>query len=374
MIHLSYNGENLGEFDESQISLMISDGRIDQNAYFWREGMEDWKPISDLEFSEQPTETDKKDGLPLKRDKNHPTKTQVSFLEKRGISVSGLNKVQAAELVSQTKEQESLQKLEEERQRDEENAKRKLENSKVTPKQLAYLDYHGIRYKKAINRAEASALIEKQRDRFRDSHWNRINHILYPDLYEYYGGSGRAQKEYEVAKTKLDQLKKSHQSSIEDIEEAIESLAEAKEALADDKLERSDTIDIWADDFSNDMYPNDPSIDMDQYFKVFKKPNKSQIKVILETFEDQYKFPSDIINVEQFFFIYYKLFPDSVKKGKKPRFSINQITVPKNYNGSSSANTSFFGGCLSLIFKIFIVGIIATIVITIIAALFSAKR
>jgi hypothetical protein len=47
MLHLSYKGENLGEFDESQISLMISDGRIDQNAYFWRVGLEYWKPISD---------------------------------------------------------------------------------------------------------------------------------------------------------------------------------------------------------------------------------------------------------------------------------------------------------------------------------------
>jgi len=374
MIYISQNGENLGEFDESQVKSMLSEGKIDQEAYFWREGMGDWKPISDLELSEQPTETDKKDSLPFKRDKNLPTKTQVAFLEKRGISVSGLSKAQATDLVSQTKEQESLQKLEEQRQRDEENAKRKLENSKVTPKQLAYLDYHGIRYKKTINRAEASALIEKQRDRFRDSNWNRINHILYPDLYEYYGGSGRAQKEYEAAKTKLDELKKSHGSSVEEIEAAIEAIAEAKEALADDKLERSDTIDIWADDFSNDMYPNDPSIDTDQYFKVFKKPNKSQIKVILETFEDQYKFPSNIINVEQFFFIYYKLYPDAVKKGKKPRFTINQISVSKTYNGTASTKSSSFGGCIALIFKIFIIGIISIIAISIIAALFSSKR
>ena len=59
MIHLSQNGENLEEFDELQIPLMISDKRIDQKAYCWSEGMEDWKSIAELEMASTTAPTEK---------------------------------------------------------------------------------------------------------------------------------------------------------------------------------------------------------------------------------------------------------------------------------------------------------------------------
>jgi hypothetical protein len=34
MVYISYNGENLGEFDESQIQEMLLQGQIDQGAYY----------------------------------------------------------------------------------------------------------------------------------------------------------------------------------------------------------------------------------------------------------------------------------------------------------------------------------------------------
>ena len=48
MIRISFNGADLGEFEESQIPKLFESGAIDQTAFYWRDGMADWLPLSDL--------------------------------------------------------------------------------------------------------------------------------------------------------------------------------------------------------------------------------------------------------------------------------------------------------------------------------------
>jgi len=48
MIYLSANGEVLGQFDESAIPSLLADGTITNNAFFWRVGMGEWRPVTEL--------------------------------------------------------------------------------------------------------------------------------------------------------------------------------------------------------------------------------------------------------------------------------------------------------------------------------------
>ena len=48
MIHLSANGEILGEFAEDAVPALLADGTISDAAFYWREGMSEWLPVGDL--------------------------------------------------------------------------------------------------------------------------------------------------------------------------------------------------------------------------------------------------------------------------------------------------------------------------------------
>lgn len=48
MIYLSTNGEVLGQFDEAAVPGLLAAGKITDAAFYWREGMSGWRPISEL--------------------------------------------------------------------------------------------------------------------------------------------------------------------------------------------------------------------------------------------------------------------------------------------------------------------------------------
>ncbi|MEX1044865.1 MAG: GYF domain-containing protein [Chthoniobacterales bacterium] len=48
MVHLSANGEVIGQFDAKELPAVLAGGRIPPEAYFWREGMPEWRPLREL--------------------------------------------------------------------------------------------------------------------------------------------------------------------------------------------------------------------------------------------------------------------------------------------------------------------------------------
>lgn len=48
MIYLSDKGEVLGEFEESAVAGMLATQKISSGAFFWREGMAEWRPVTEL--------------------------------------------------------------------------------------------------------------------------------------------------------------------------------------------------------------------------------------------------------------------------------------------------------------------------------------
>lgn len=48
MIHLSANGEMLGQFEENAVPGMLAEGKIPDSAFYWREGMPEWRPVLEL--------------------------------------------------------------------------------------------------------------------------------------------------------------------------------------------------------------------------------------------------------------------------------------------------------------------------------------
>lgn len=48
MIYLSANGEVLGQFEESAVPSMVSGGKIPADAFYWREGMPEWRSVKEL--------------------------------------------------------------------------------------------------------------------------------------------------------------------------------------------------------------------------------------------------------------------------------------------------------------------------------------
>jgi hypothetical protein len=51
MIYLSDKGEMLGEFEESSVPAMLAAKKISADAFFWREGMTEWRPVAELNTS-----------------------------------------------------------------------------------------------------------------------------------------------------------------------------------------------------------------------------------------------------------------------------------------------------------------------------------
>jgi hypothetical protein len=54
MIYLSANGEILGEFDEASLQEKRADGGIPEGAFYWREGMAEWRPVEELMAAKLP--------------------------------------------------------------------------------------------------------------------------------------------------------------------------------------------------------------------------------------------------------------------------------------------------------------------------------
>jgi len=63
MIYLSANGEVLGQFEESVLPSLLADGTITSNAFFWRVGMTEWRPVTELAMPPVP-EPSPKPALP----------------------------------------------------------------------------------------------------------------------------------------------------------------------------------------------------------------------------------------------------------------------------------------------------------------------
>ena len=51
MIYLSDKGDMLGEFEESSVPAMLAAKKISADAFFWREGMAEWRPVAELNAS-----------------------------------------------------------------------------------------------------------------------------------------------------------------------------------------------------------------------------------------------------------------------------------------------------------------------------------
>ena len=85
MIRYSMNGEDLGEVTEEKVHELLSGGKIDHSAFFWREGMLEWRPIAELLGKlEIAGELEQKSGKPpMKPTKNEPTKTQIKKVRLR---------------------------------------------------------------------------------------------------------------------------------------------------------------------------------------------------------------------------------------------------------------------------------------------------
>ncbi|HEX6245841.1 MAG TPA: GYF domain-containing protein, partial [Polyangiales bacterium] len=47
--HVVVSGEQQGPFTPQQVGELMADGRIDWEAYVWREGMDGWQPAKDVE-------------------------------------------------------------------------------------------------------------------------------------------------------------------------------------------------------------------------------------------------------------------------------------------------------------------------------------
>jgi len=48
MVYLSFNGEVLGQHEESAVPGLLAGGKIKSGSFYWREGMAEWRPITEL--------------------------------------------------------------------------------------------------------------------------------------------------------------------------------------------------------------------------------------------------------------------------------------------------------------------------------------
>lgn len=366
-IRVSMNGEDIGLVEERDIQRMFAEGTLDGTGYYWMEGMTEWRPITEIMVEPDMPPPEAVNASPSPRSKKSLTKAQITFLTKRGLTYEGIERPQVEALIAQTKAAEEQEK---ERRRNEEDAKR-AEEVRVsllpTPQQLAYLDYHRVKYSDSMTKQDARELIDATIKKYPDSKWNRIKHIVRPDLYEFEQSEVHYQKHVDKAQQQLAALKSSGTALPEEIEEAKTVLYDAKQELKDHKETFSDTIDEWDDKLTQDDY-----MDMDEeavsFMQVFKKPSKTQIRAVLERFEHHYCLPIDSITLDEFFLVYHKLYPDGFKKGRSASFNVDDITIESFYekpekksrSGTNSSTASPATrhqagpkkrGCISQIFK-----------------------
>jgi len=340
-IRVSTNGEDLGEVEEQDVARMFSEGILDRTAFYWMEGMSEWRPIAEIlvEADASPPPPKGVIAPPSPRTKKPLTKAQITFLTKRSIPYEGLQRPQVEALIAQTK---AAEELERERRRAEAEA-RMAEERRLsllpTPKQLAYLDYHRVKYDASLTKQDARELIDTTIKKYPDSKWNRVKHILRPDLYEFEEGEAHYKKQVDEAQKDLATLKSSGAALPEEIEEAKETLYDAKQALEDYKEEFSGIIEEWDDKFAQDEF-----MDMDEeavpFMQVFKKPSKKQIREILERFERHYRLSLDSITIDEFFLVYHRLYPDCFKKGRSASFNMDDIIIEPFYEKSEEKSRS----------------------------------
>ena len=48
MIRIATGGEDRGEFAEEEAHRLIAEGKIDASAFYWRDGMTEWRPVAEL--------------------------------------------------------------------------------------------------------------------------------------------------------------------------------------------------------------------------------------------------------------------------------------------------------------------------------------
>ena len=369
LIRVSMNGEDLGLVEEPDIQRMFAEGRLDRTGFYWMEGMAEWRPIA--EIVAEPDRPPPPEGViapPSPRSKNSLTKAQTTFLAKRGIPYEGLERTQVEALIDQTRAVEEQEKERRNAEAEARMAEERRLSLLPTPKQLAYLDYHRVKYGNSLTKQDARELIDATIKKYPDSKWNRVKHIVRPDLYEFEEGGEHYQKQVDEAQQQLAALKSSGTALPEEIEEAKTVLYDAKQELEGYKETFSYTVDEWAEQFDDYEFT-----DAEQFMEVFKKPSNTQIRAILERFECHYRLPIDSVTIDEFFLVYHKLYPDSFKKGRSASFNVDDITIepfyekPEKKNRSdttSSAASPAAGnhepkkrGCISQIFRGIIIAI-----------------
>jgi hypothetical protein len=368
-IRVSMNGVDLGEVEEQAVARMFSEGVLDRTAHYWMEGMPEWRPITEIlvEADRLPPPPDGVIAPPSTRAKKSLTKAQITFLTKRGIHYEGLERPQVEALIAQTKAAEEQEKERRNAEAEARMAEERRLSLLPTPKQLAYLDYHRVKYDASLTKQDARELIDATIKKYPDSKWNRVKHIVRPDLYEFEEGEAHYKRQVDEAQRQLAALKSSGTAPPEDIEDAKATLYDAKQELEYCRESFSETIDEW-----DDRFTQDEDMDMDEeaarFMQVFKKPSKTQIRAVLERFERHYRLPIDSITLDEFFLVYHKLYPDSFKKGRSASFNVDDITIEPFYEkpekksrsgtGSpeaSAASSNQAGpkkrGCISQIFR-----------------------
>jgi hypothetical protein len=312
MISIAHNGQELGQFSAEDVASLLASGQIDKTAYYWVEGMPEWRLIT--EIIELGTEaSDVTDAAAasasgkrkVRRDPTAPSKTHINFLTRRDIPVDGLTKTSAAALVEETKRQEKLEGgaatarqlafldyhqiryglgltkdeatsliYEADLPKAQWMKERHLlyphlfpppTVSPMTDKQKAFLDYHGIVYTDDTTREDASALVERvTRDpAYGDSKWNAFKHLIRPDIYEKPQILSSSMKELEEAKERLIAAQEEHQRLAKDtnadpdevdfakgdIKDIQEEIQYLKEAIKDDKIAEQEEAEYASTSF-----------------------------------------------------------------------------------------------------------------------------
>ena len=254
--------------------------------------------------------------------------------------------------------------------------------SLISPKQRAFLDYHGITCQPTTTRSEASDLIDEATSggRFSYSKWNTYKHLIYPDLYAKPAPSLSAKEELKEAKERLaaarEELKKLKSSSdadaddIEDAKQEVEDIREEVEDLKtqieDDKLavqEGTDEVSSFVDAWGEGYY-EPTGEDVERFKKVVKKPTKTHYKALREKLNTDLGLGLSILTVDKFLCLYIQQYPEVLKEPyKSSGFPQLSLQIPKTYQqqlqleqassqGTSGSTASAKKGCLGLVLLI----------------------
>lgn len=321
MIHISRNGEVIGEFSQEQVAAMLSEGSLEPSDFYWREGMQGWEALETLippviqAQESTPTKSIKKANAPLKR--------HLNYLEKRNVSTEGLSKEQVQALYDDIKAKDDATKAEEKRIA-----------GLISPKQKAFLDYHGIKYSSETKKEDASIMIEQVVQQFPDSQWNTFKHLIRPDLYEKPAitvskkeAVAQAQEELEEAKERLKSAKADSSLTEDEIAEIKDEVEWAKDALKEIKEDTDFDYNDQSilDDWSEMIWQRDE--DISDIANIVKKPSKSQLQQVREKLGNELGLELESLNIYQFCSVYLQMFPDSMKKGQRNPFG--NLVIPK---------------------------------------------